>query len=302
MSIGPSANGFKMASGSKKIASTSAAAATANPMLPRFLRIRRVLKETLDTITLEMDDSLAAPGFAPGQFNMLYLFGAGEVAISISGSSGQPEKLVHTIRGVGAITAPLLRARCGDVLGVRGPYGTPWPLDEAARTGCDVLLLAGGIGLAPLRPVIYEVLRRHRDFGRLIVLYGTRTPADLLYRKELSQWRARPNVMVKLIVDRATDGWNGRVGVLTDLLNAVEFDPAETIAMTCGPEAMMRFSYRELIRHGVPAPRIYMSMERNMKCAIGVCGHCQFGPTFICKDGPVFSADRIEPLLAIREL
>jgi NAD(P)H-flavin reductase len=291
-----------MVSGPEKIDLARLAVPAVDPMLPRFLRIRRVFKETLDTVTLEMDDSKAAPAFAAGQFNMLYLFGAGEAAISISGAPDQRHKLVHTIRGVGAVTTPLLRARRGDVLGVRGPYGTPWPIEDAARSGCDVLLLAGGIGLAPLRPVIYEVLRRGRDFGRLIILYGARTPAELLYRKELTQWRTRPNVTVKMIVDRAAAGWSGRVGVLTDLLGAVEFDPAETIAMTCGPEVMMRFSYRELVRRGVPPSRVYMSMERNMKCAIGICGHCQFGPTFICKDGPVFSADRIEPLLGIREL
>jgi NAD(P)H-flavin reductase len=273
-----------------------------DPMLPRFLRVRRVLKETRDTITLEFDDSRAAPRFAAGQFNMLYLFGAGEVAISISGSPARPGTLVHTIRGVGTVTAPLMRARRGDVLGVRGPYGSAWPVEEAAGTGCDVVLLAGGIGMAPLRPVIYEVLRRRRDFGRLIIFYGARTPADLLYRKELAQWRTHPGVTEKLIVDRAGKGWSGRAGVLTDLLGAVEFDPAQTIAMVCGPEVMMRFAYRELLRRGVPAHRVHVSLERNMKCAVGFCGHCQFGPHFICKDGPVFRADRVEPLLLVRGL
>ena len=280
----------------------SAASIRVDPMMPRFLRLRRVLRETDDTVTLELDDSVAAPGFAPGQFNMLYLFGAGEVAISISGSPQRPQTLAHTIRGVGSVTAPMLRARRGDVLGVRGPYGSAWPVEEAARSGCDLLLLAGGIGLAPLRPLIYQVLGRRREFGRLFILYGARTPSDLLYRKELAQWRAYPGVTVKLIVDRAAAGWSGRVGVLTELLGAVEFDPAETIAMACGPEVMMRFSYRELLRCGVAAERIYMSMERNMKCAIGLCGHCQFGPVFICKDGPVFRAERVERLLGIREL
>lgn len=281
---------------------TAATPLTVDPMMPRFLRLRRTVKETHDTITLELDDSQASSAFAPGQFNMLYLFGTGEVAISISGPPARPQTLVHTIRGVGSVTAPLLGARRGDVLGVRGPYGSAWPIEEAARTGCDLLLMAGGIGLAPLRPVIYEVLRRRREFGHLIILYGARTPADMLYRKELAQWRANPGVTVKLIVDRAAAGWSGRVGVLTDLLRAVEFDPAETIAMACGPEVMMRFSYRELLQRGVPAERVYMSMERNMKCAVGFCGHCQFSPVFICKDGPVFRADRIEPLLGIREL
>jgi NAD(P)H-flavin reductase len=281
---------------------TSPAIPTADPMMPRFLHVRRALKETRDTITLEFDDSNAALHFEPGQFNMLYLFGAGEVAISISGSPARPENLVHTIRGAGSVTAPMLRARRGDAIGVRGPYGSAWPLEEAARTGCDLLLLAGGIGLAPLRPVIYEVLRRRREFGHLIILYGARTPADLLYRKELAAWRAHSGVTVKLIVDRAAAGWSGRVGVITALLGAVQFDPAETIAMACGPGVMMRFSYHELLRRGVGAQRVYMSMERNMKCAVGFCGHCQFSPLFICKDGPVFRADRIEPLLGIREL
>ena len=271
-------------------------------MLPRFLRIRRAVKETRDTITLELDDSQAAPRFAAGQFNMLYLFGAGEVAISISGSPARPETLVHTIRGVGAVTEPLLRARRGDVIGVRGPYGSAWPLEEAEGTGCDLVLLAGGIGMAPLRPVIYEVLRRRQDFGRLIIFYGARTPADLLYRKELARWRTHPGVTEKLIVDRGGKGWSGRVGVLTDLLGAAEFDPAETIAMVCGPEVMMRFAYRELLRRGVSPHRVHVSLERNMKCAVGFCGHCQFGPNFICRDGPVFRADQVERLMLVREL
>jgi len=264
--------------------------------------VRRTVKETHDTITLELEDSQAAPRFAAGQFNMLYLFGAGEVAISISGSPGRTETLVHTIRGVGSLTVPLLRARRGDMLGVRGPYGSAWPVEEAARRRSDLLLLAGGIGLAPLRPVIYEVLRRRGEFGDVIILCGARTPADLLYRRELARWRAHPGITLKLIVDRAAAGWSGRVGVITDLLGAVQFDPANTIAMACGPELMMRFSYHELLRRGVPAHHVYMSMERNMKCAVGFCGHCQFSSVFICKDGPVFRADRIERLLGIREL
>ncbi|SRR5579875_382835 len=274
----------------------------ADPMLPRFLRVRRAVVETHDTITLELDDSNAAPQFAPGQFNMLYLFGAGEVAISISGPPDDRQTLVHTIRGVGAVTGPILQLRRGAILGVRGPYGSAWPLHEVSNGGRDLLLMAGGIGLAPLRPVIYEVLRRRREFGNLTILYGARTPADLLYRGELAQWRMFPGVSVKLIVDRAAGVWSGRIGVITDLLRTVQFDPAETIAMICGPEVMMRFAYHELVRRGLAAERIYMSMERNMKCAVGWCGHCQLSPFFICKDGPVFRADRIQPLLATREL
>jgi NAD(P)H-flavin reductase len=291
-----------MAAGSGTSDPVRSPASAADPMLPRFLRVRRAAAETRDTVTLELDDSESARGFAPGQFNMLYVFGAGEVAISISGSPARPDALVHTVRGVGAVTGPLVRMRRGGRLGVRGPYGNGWPLDEATRTGADVLLLAGGIGLAPLRPVIYDVLRRRREFGRLIVLYGARTPGDLLYRRELAQWRTHPSTVVKLIVDRGAAGWSGRVGVLTDLLDAVELDPAETLAMACGPEVMMRFAYRALTARGVPAERIHLSLERNMQCAVGLCGHCQFGPLFICKDGPVFRADRVVPLLGTREL
>ena len=224
--------------------------------------------------------------FLPGQFNMLYLFGVGEVPISISGDPNKPQKLVHTIRAVGPVTKAMRAVRRGDTLGVRGPFGSRWPVQEAA--GKDVLIVAGGIGLAPLRPVVYEILAKRKNYGQIALLYGTRTPADMLYSKELEQWGKRADLQAHITVDRASGTWSGNVGVVPTLIPKAQFNPRNTIAMICGPEVMMRFTVRDLQKHGVALEDIYISMERNMKCAVGFCGHCQFGPTFICKEGPVF--------------
>jgi NAD(P)H-flavin reductase len=272
------------------------------PMTPLPYRVRRTVPETHDTFTLELTrpDGKGDLPFAAGQFNMLYAFGVGEVPISISGDPGKPHMLVHTTRAVGAVTEALRRLKKGDLLGVRGPFGTSWPMDKAR--GHDLVLLAGGIGLAPLRPVLYHLLARRADYGRLALLYGTRTPQDLLYTKDLEQWRGRFDIEVGVTVDHATAGWRGSVGVVTRLLGKAPLSGDHTIAMVCGPEVMMRYAIMDLQRDGVPDENIYLSMERNMKCGIGLCGHCQFGPTFICKDGPVFSFDRIRDWLRKREI
>jgi NAD(P)H-flavin reductase len=269
-------------------------------MTPRFLEVSRVIRETADTVTLQLHD--ADPrAFKPGQFNMLYLFGGGEVAISMSGAPATPGKLEHTVRAVGSITKPLAELRRGAMVGVRGPFGSSWPLDEAARRGYDLLLLAGGIGLAPLRPVIYEVHCNRNRYGRVTLLYGSRHPADLLYRQEAPGW-PRPRTHVRTIVDHGDLSWRGRIGVLTDLLAEVNFDPLETIALTCGPEVMMRFAERELSGRGMPRENIFISLERNMKCALGFCGHCMMAGSFVCKDGPIFRFSDIAPFFGIREL
>lgn len=274
--------------------------AFADPMTPRFLEVRRVRRETADTVTLQLHDPDARP-FKPGQFNMLYLFGGGEVAISISGEPATPGKLEHTVRAVGAVTGPLAELRRGAMVGVRGPFGSAWPLEEAARRGCDLLLLAGGIGLAPLRPVIYELHCNRDRYGRVILLYGSRSPAEFLYREELPRWQ-RPRTHVRRIVDHGDLSWRGRIGVLTDLLAEVTFDPLETIALMCGPEVMMRLAERALRARGTPPENIYISLERNMKCALGLCGHCMMAGSFVCKDGPVFRFSDIAPFFAVREL
>jgi NAD(P)H-flavin reductase len=273
-----------------------------NPMVPTPFRVRRVRKETYDTFTLELEPANGAEAhpFAPGQFNMVSVFGMGEVPISISGDPARPETLVHTVRSVGVVTQAICRLKRGGVLGVRGPFGSHWPVEEAA--GNDVVMVAGGIGLAPLRPVLYYLLSNREKYGRIVLLYGARTPRDLLYKPELERWRGHFDLEVDITVDTAAAGWRGNVGVVTTLIPGARFDPAQTAAMVCGPEVMMRFTLRELEVRGVEPENIFISMERNMKCAIGFCGHCQFGPTFICKDGPVFRYDQVEAFFAKREI
>ncbi|MBT8447729.1 MAG: FAD/NAD(P)-binding protein [Gammaproteobacteria bacterium] len=282
-------------------ATLAAASAAPDPMAPRAFVVRERAADTADTFTLHLE---AEDGedleFAPGQFNMLYAFGAGESAISISGDPAAPERLVHTVRAVGTVTRALEGLAPGDVLGVRGPYGSAWPI-EAAR-GRDIVFIAGGIGLAPLRPAIYHVLTSREDYGRVTIIYGARMPDDVLYRREIESWSARLDVEVYATVDRAAAGWYGNVGVVTHLVRRAGFDPANATAMLCGPEIMMRYCAVELAGCGMTNENVYVSLERNMKCALGFCGHCQYGPAFICRDGPVFDFARAAPWFDVREL
>jgi NAD(P)H-flavin reductase len=274
--------------------------ATAEPLLPVPYTVRQVSRETGDVFTLVLDAAGAPLRFAPGQFNMLYLFGVGEVPISISGDPARPELLVHTIRAVGAVTRCMQNLAPGELVGVRGPFGTPWPVEQAH--GHDVVILAGGIGLAPLRPAVYHVLAHRGQYGRVALLYGARTPRDILFARELKEWRGRFDVEVEVTVDRASTEWQGAVGVVTRLIDRVAFDAASAIAFLCGPEVMMRFGVLALRKRGVGDANVFLSMERNMKCAVGLCGHCQLGPFFVCRDGPVFAYDRLARLLAVREV
>jgi NAD(P)H-flavin reductase len=279
------------------------AAVVANdPMLPEPHRVRQLIKETPDTFTLTLESSGAAgeSPFRPGQFSMLWVFGVGELPISISGDPAERDRLVYTVRSVGNATHALVGREAGDSVGVRGPFGTGWPV-EAAR-GRDVIIVAGGIGLAPLRPVIYEVLHNRKEYGRLVVLYGARSPRDLLFRKELAAWARQPDTQILVTVDYGGLSWRGHVGVVTTLFKYARLHPARSVAMLCGPEIMMRFVTRELETQGLARADIYLSMERNMKCAVGFCGHCQYGPHFICKDGPVFPYEQMRPLLEKYEL
>jgi NAD(P)H-flavin reductase len=276
--------------------------ASLHPMVPQPWCVRRSWWETDDSFSFELEprNGPATFRFFPGQFNMLYVFGIGEVPISISGDSAKAEVLVHTVRAVGSTTRALGELKRGAQLGVRGPFGSSWPVEQA--TGKDLLIVAGGIGMAPLRPIVYEVLARRQKFGRVCLLYGTRSPDDILYAKELQKWGRRADLQILVTVDRAGQGWTGNVGVVTTLIAKAQFDPEQGIAMVCGPEVMMRFTVRELQQRGTRSDSIYISMERNMKCAVGFCGHCQFGPTFICKDGPIFRYDKIQHFFAIREI
>ena len=260
-----------------------------------------VRRDTADTVTIglvPLEGELAP--FEPGQVDMLYAFGTGEVPISISSDAKLTDRREYTIRRVGAVTRALTDVAVGDLVGVRGPFGRPWPLEQAA--GGDLLVVAGGIGLAPLRAAILRVLAQRQAFDSVSVLYGARSPGDLLYRNELEEWRGRLDTDVDVTVDAAGSGWHGNVGVVTRLIGRARFDPARTIALVCGPEVMMWFTVRGLREHGMAPERIYVSAERNMLCGIGTCGHCQLGPFFLCADGPVLSWDRVGPFMSVEEM
>jgi NAD(P)H-flavin reductase len=266
---------------------------------PLSYRVADRRQETRDawTLRLRATGGDTTPRFAPGQFSMLYAFGSGEVPISVSAIPEDEPGLVHTVRAVGAVTRSLCAAPPGAVVGVRGPFGRGWPLPEAG--GRDVVVVAGGLGLAPLRPVVHDLIARRDRYGRVALLYGGRSPSDLLYRDELDEWRRAGALDVELIVDAPGAGWRGQVGVVTRLIRRAAFDPADAIAMVCGPEVMMRFAAMALRERGLPADDIWLSLERSMKCATGHCGHCQLGPLFVCKDGPVVRHDRVEHLMGI---
>ncbi|WP_128378857.1 FAD/NAD(P)-binding protein [Streptomyces cavernae] len=253
--------------------------------------------ETSDTVTLRLEPVCEAlRDFVPGQFAMVHCFGRGEIPVSMS-SIQATGGLAHTVRAVGAVSEGLCAARVGDVIGLRGPYGTGWELERAY--GRDVLVVAGGIGLAPLRPLVLRALAEPESYGRVNVLIGARTPDDLIGRKEWEFWRS---AYTGVTVDRPDVHWHGDVGVVTQLLGRARFDPAGTWAFVCGPEPMIRATARELHHRGVPRARIRVSLERNMRCATGHCGHCQLGPLLLCRDGPVVGWDQVESLLSVREL
>lgn len=272
----------------------------AGPLAPLAYRVAGKRRESDDTWTLELDPARPERmgAFEPGQFAMLYAFGAGEAPISVGGSDPGSGRMVHTIRSVGAVTAALCAAEPGQELGARGPFGSGWPIQDAE--GADVVVVAGGLGLPPLRPVVERVLADPERFGRLSLLYGARSPAELLYRDELERWAE--DAEVHATVDAAADGWRGRVGVVTELIPDAPFDPLSAVAMIVGPEVMMRFTVAALRDRGMPPERIYVSLERSMKCAVGLCGHCMLGPEFVCKDGPVFPYARVEQWLGVRAL
>lgn len=260
-------------------------------------------EETADTATLTLvpvDDPVNPP--EPGQFMMLTAFGIGEAPISVSGGGTDGDRrLLHTVRAVGAVTRALHVAEPDTVIGVRGPFGTDWGVADAV--GHDLVFVAGGIGLAPLRPAIRAALDgdAHRR-GRVVVLVGARTPDDLLFDADLAAWSRDSSVQLAVIVDQARVGWRGNVGLVTTLLKRANFNPARATAFLCGPEVMMRVVARELLDRGVSAEEIRLSLERNMQCGVGLCGHCQLGPLLTCLDGPVVTFDATAQLLAAKEL
>lgn len=265
---------------------------------PRFRPVLARHRETPDIVTLEFADD-GDVRFHPGQFNMVGPFGEGEIALSISGSPA-PGRLTHTVRAVGPVSTAVTNLEEGSIVGMRGPFGHPWPLAESE--GKDVVVVAGGLGMAPLRPVVRAVLGAREHYGRFDLLYGARTPEDLLFVPELERWQASGDVEFGLTVDAAARGWQGNVGVVTTLFRDLPIDPRRTVAMVCGPEIMMGFAVKGLRDRGVPADAIWVSMERNMQCGAGICGHCQLGGVLICRDGPVFRFSELESLFGRKEL
>jgi NAD(P)H-flavin reductase len=277
--------------------------AISTSLLPTRYRVDDAWSDLDGVTTLALSPMDAAlPRGAPGQFNMLYAFGVGEVAISISDGLHGPAGVLHTIRDVGPVSGALCRLRSGDMLGVRGPFGTPWPVE--AQAGRDLVIVAGGLGIAPLRPAVLAALAGRTAFRSLALVVGARSPAELLYAGQMAGWAGDDRLDLKITVDRATPGWSGRVGVVTAQLGQAlrGRDPANVSAFVCGPEVMMRYTCLALEAAGVPARAQWISMERNMKCAVGTCGHCQFGADFICRDGPVLRWDKVAERFRIREV
>ena len=274
----------------------------ANPWAMHAVRILAIRREVPQAFTYELAFEDHAVGerfrFRPGQFDMLYLPGIGESAISISSHPDDPQRLLHTIRAVGNVTRALARKRVGDQLLLRGPFGSAWPVESCE--GQDLVIAAGGLGLAPVRPVIHHVINRRDRYGKVWLLYGARSPRDLLYTYEYDDWR-RADIDVQVTVDLGYDGWDGHIGVVPTLFDRLHLNPARTRIITCGPEIMMRFVIAACLTQKIGPQHIYLSMERNMNCALGFCGHCQLGPAFVCKDGPVFTYEQMEPYLDVED-
>ncbi len=272
-------------------------------LLPHWAEIVKIIPEAegVSTFHLKFTDPEVQSRyhFEPGQFNMLYIPGYGEAAISMSSDLETANGLlVHTIRHIGNVTKAANRLKVGDVVGIRGPFGTSWPLD--AIEGMDVVIACGGIGLPPLRGAIYQIIRNREKYGKITLLYGARTPADLMYPSEYETWQ-KAGFDMQVTVDRGDDTWTGRVGVVPMWFYHFRVDPHKTAILTCGPEIMMRFVIYEALARRIPSDHIYISLERNMKCGQGACGHCQQGPYFICKDGPVFPFRALENIFNVEE-
>lgn len=286
-----------------------------DPWTTRTVQIASIEFEIPDVATYRLIERQPsgphAYQFVPGQFNMLYVPGIGESAISMSGNPQRPDAWVHTIRVVGHVTKMLSGLRPSDTLGLRGPFGTGWPIQELevrSLTGAspcgpmDVMIVVGGLGMAPLRPLIYHIINHRERYGRVWLIYGARSPAGLLYTAEYDWWRGH-GIDVQQTVDRGTAAWKGLVGVVTLLMDRMRLPrPDQTQLLLCGPEVMMKYAAISGQRLGIADQRIWVSLERNMQCAVGFCGHCQLGPEFICKDGPVLRYDRVKDMMFVEQL
>jgi NAD(P)H-flavin reductase len=272
-------------------------------LLPSWAEVVKVTPEAegVTTFAFRFTDPQVQKRYSwePGQFNMLYIPGYGEAAISMSSEVASSNGLVtHTIRQAGSVSKAASRLKPGDVVGLRGPFGSSWPLETIQ--GMDVIIACGGIGLPPLRGALQAIMREREKYGKVTLLYGARSPKDLMYPSEYETW-SKAGIEVQVTVDRGDDTWTGRVGVVPMLFYHFRVDAHKTAVMTCGPEIMMRFVIYEALARRIPASQIYVSLERNMRCGQGFCGHCQMGPYFICKDGPVFPFNRLGPFFNVEE-
>ena len=281
---------------------TTVAAQAPSAMAPVPYRVRSRVVESPDSATLclaPVGEGVRSP--EPGEFMMLYAYGVGEAAISISGDPTVTDgSITHTIRAVGAVSRALHDAQPGSVIGVRGPFGTSWGLTEAV--GRDLVMVAGGVGLCPLRPAILGALAQRARYGKVMLIVGARSRADFVFAAQLQTWAEDPRIDVHLIVDAPTQGWSGEVGLVTEPLRRLTLEPDRTSAYLCGPEPMLRFGAAALIAKGLAPQNIRVSLERNMQCGVGWCGHCQLGPLLLCRDGPVVGYDIAGPLLRVKEL
>lgn len=269
-------------------------------LMPALYQVNTITHEASDVFTLTLtakEDPKGMP-FSPGQFNMLYHFGYGEAPISISGDPANPNVLIHTIRAVGSVTQRMQELKSGDEIGVRGPFGSDWPL---VKKQCDVLVIAGGIGLAPLRPALLNLASHKDQYRNITLLYGTRNPNDIIFKKDLENWQ-KQGIKIETTVDYADVNWQGRVGVVTSLIKKNIKEPKNTLVFICGPEVMIKYAIQELLGASVEEKHVFISLERHMQCAVGFCGRCQYGPYFLCKDGPIFSYEKLQKWLMIKEL
>lgn len=270
-----------------------------NPSIPQKAWVMDRIQESpgIFTLNLRLDDASAHAGyrFTPGQFNMLAIPGVGEVPISVSSDPEDAHLIGHTIRAQGRVTQALSKLKPGDALGLRGPFGHGWPLEE--MNGKDVVLITGGLGCAPVVSVIHYLLRRREQVRQLVIMQGVKHADDLIWRDQYMKWAAQPQTQVLLAASQGSALWPWHVGRPTELFEQARFDPANAVALMCGPEGMMKTSAEMLVQRGMPESRIFLSMERNMQCATGHCGHCQIGPLFVCRDGPVFAWPQVKDLI-----
>jgi NAD(P)H-flavin reductase len=273
-----------------------------HPMIPHWAELVEIQPEApgVSTYWIKFQDPVIQETyfFNPGQFNILSVPGYGEAAISISSDTQDLETVGHTVRLAGNVTNAIARLKVGDTVGVRGPFGSFWPIEE--HTGKDIYIAAGGIGLPPLRPVIYHIMKNRANYGEVVVLYGARTPQDLQFKGEYETWR-KADINVMVTVDRADDRWEGTVGVVPLMFYHLRMKPNTSVAYTCGPEIMMRFVVYEALARRLTEEHVHVSFERNMKCGFGSCGHCQLGPFFVCKDGPIFSYKQLRPYFNVED-